>query len=477
MSLNYQCQSVKNKKEINTQCPYSAQEGSFYCGVHGKMKNILHFVLPTVIENDNTFVLMEDETDNKNEIEETKNTNLTMIKKNGSSSKKIFKKKSLLEEIDDDLEKSQEDVDLFLSYRHQRLNLKLKNSNYEDVPDPDVFMNYSNEILNEKKEELFRIFQKYDKCPSNWSRKFMEKCILPFILPIMFKKETGDIEMKNVHKLTSNKFYEYIQPFVLLFLDYFSKIDLIIKIQRFYRHKLKKNKEKCFNQEDVLNMEDIKNIPAIYFIVLNQNQKNYGFDVRSLDHWWNIQKQSFEKIEYKNPFTMTSFDDSQITLFMEKKNYIQNKLFKSILPKEQEEESKKEKTTDELIFNTFYQIQQLDFYNEGATWLKKLTINKLYDLFSQLEDLWAYRCQLGIEKKLQMVHGGKLFTTPIHYLRKITDIEKVKRIIFIDCHRLVTEGKTRDDRKLGAMYVLICLTLVSSDASKELPHFANLATI
>jgi hypothetical protein len=221
-------------------------------------------------------------------------------------------------------------------------------------------------------------------------------------------------------------------------------------------------------------MESIYTIPPLYFITISQQQKTYGFDVRSLYQWWNNLHKNFEKKEYMNPLTMIAFNQDQLALFHKKCTYILQTLHKTLYFPEQLEEQQKEMTTETLIFNTFYEIQQLDFYNDGVSWIKEIkTIARLKDFFFLLEDMWNYRAQLPSDKKYDIVSNGSVFTSPKEFIHKQTDFSKLLHLIFKDCYRLVHEGKTRDDRKLGAMYILTCLTVVSPSAAKHMPHFYN----
>ena len=86
---NNQCQSIKNKSNINIQCCNTSKKGDFLCGVHIKCKNIILFKNFINSNGNNT---VNDNTVNDNIINDTQNNNLIndTINDNINDKKKIF---------------------------------------------------------------------------------------------------------------------------------------------------------------------------------------------------------------------------------------------------------------------------------------------------------------------------------------------------------------------------------------------------
>jgi hypothetical protein len=111
----------------------------------------------------------------------------------------------------------------------------------------------------------------------------------------------------------------------------------------------------------------------------------------------------------------------------------------------------------------------LDNYT-NSEWFKNLNIYQLFDLYLIMEDIWNYRSNMTIESKKKIVKDGLLFTYPKMMIKSIKSKIKLQNIILNDFSRLITEGIDREERKLGAIFILTGLVEVSHEASDALPH-------
>ena len=105
-------------------------------------------------------------------------------------------------------------------------------------------------------------------------------------------------------------------------------IDKIIFIQNIYKNKLNNkkiesqgpgiiDKTKCVNHEDFYSFENIFDLNDIYFFSYKENNNIYFFDIRSF-------KKLLEN-DGLNPYNRNSINDSIITQFNNRYNYLKNK--------------------------------------------------------------------------------------------------------------------------------------------------------
>ena len=113
---------------------------------------------------------------------------------------------------------------------------------------------------------------------------------------------------------------------------------------------------------------------------------------------------------------------------------------------------------DELGNNTHYK------------WFYDLSKPRLLKFINELIDIWNYRLNLSNELKrnicspngrpFQGLNIGQLFCD---------NIDKIKNGILNIMEKLVTKGRDRQLKSLGAYYILGSLTLVSIDAAASMP--------
>jgi hypothetical protein len=120
----------------------------------------------------------------------------------------------------------------------------------------------------------------------------------------------------------------------------------------------------------------------------------------------------------------------------------------------------------------FHKINLLDNYTTFE-WFQKLNILKLYDFYRKAEDIWTYRLQLSKQERRKYVRNDIVFTTSKITMKNSKDIHFSQNVCLDIIDKFITEGITREDRKLGAMWMLTALVEVSPEASEALPHLVQ----
>lgn len=115
-------------------------------------------------------------------------------------------------------------------------------------------------------------------------------------------------------------------------------------------------------------------------------------------------------------------------------------------------------------------IDNLDHFTD-IDWFISLDIIHLAKFYKELRDIWEYRANLTDDMKRAHVIDGKLFANPELASNNISNLTKtsLSMTIFNECKRLCTEGRTRHENSLGALWILTALTLVNKNARNAMP--------
>lgn len=270
----------------------------------------------------------------------------------------------------------------------------------------------------------------------------------------------------NKHELLT-RIYNYL---------YFSSY--IIKIQKIFRSMLVRkykslhgpaslNRKLCTNSDDFVSMEPIEEINFHQFISYKDiDGFIYGFDITSLH---NLFLKSGN--ELKNPYNRNLIPDS---VFKNIRSLIRlSKILKININLNFEDDTKKvsnEKAIELKAISLFQIIDSLGNYS-NANWFISLNRNQLIKFIRELMDIWNYRAQLPNETKRNICppHGDPFRNLSILYINTEQNLWNIKKVLLEVIEKLVNSGIDKDNKALGAYYVLGSLTLVSEEAATSLP--------
>ena len=257
--------------------------------------------------------------------------------------------------------------------------------------------------------------------------------------------------------LAINKYYHKMKEFT-------DNDKIIIKLQGSLRRNilLKRIREQgigvinrsiCNNDEDFYTYTPKEEIEDIYFFSYKDSQHNvWCFDIRSL--------KKLIDMNYDNPYTTEEIPNNIKCLV---KNYMNKLIQQGILEKivdttiRDRETAVKQKLVD--IFS------QMEFcgYSCDIQWILSLNIHNLKKLYRQLEDIWNYRANLSEHVKISIAPpDGRLFTQSVHDVMSCTSKIEVLETITSNIHKILN-AHTPDDMRLGFMYFLVGLSVVSRE--------------
>jgi hypothetical protein len=252
-----------------------------------------------------------------------------------------------------------------------------------------------------------------------------------------------------------------------------------IKIQKIIKgHLLRKymsfhgpaftKKSLCTNMFDFLSLDPLTEIPNEQFFSFKDDDGFiYGFDILSL---YNLIYKGNGSI--KNPFNTKQISSKVIENFRSLLRL--SRVFHIPICTEMSDVTKEvsDKKSVELRTLTLFQyIDSLGNYS-NAQWFLSLNRNQLIKFLRELVDIWSYRAPLTLDTKRAICPPlGNPFMNFRNYntLQTYENIDDVRKVILEYLEKMVTTGIDKDNKCLGAYYVLGALTLVNDDAATSLP--------
>jgi hypothetical protein len=120
------------------------------------------------------------------------------------------------------------------------------------------------------------------------------------------------------------------------------------------------------------------------------------------------------------------------------------------------------------------EIDQLGNYTD-VSWFMRLSKRDTFTFFHALQDIWEFRVQLSDTMKWRICPMGNpfvfqdpAFRMPIRTRFNELTEDRLRLYCLTSMEQLVYTALDVEDRKLGAMYVLMALTLVSVPARANL---------
>lgn len=270
-----------------------------------------------------------------------------------------------------------------------------------------------------------------------------------------------NINCKNINKNeiveNINIFFKKKYEFPIIFIQNYYKFYIYKKIIKLKGPALY-NRDLCNNKTDFFNLSNIKDIPNKYFFSFrDQDNFIYGFEINSI----------FKMIQYEkiNPYNRNKLSDKTINNI----KYI----YKLINISCNLENLSLNKSIEQYTIDIFQTIDNLGNYT-NISWFLNLNLNSLKKFYRELEDIWQYRLSLSTEQKKQIIYPtGILFKIPISTIFHMTNKKQLQIICIKIMEKLISKGINEDCKKQGCYYILMALTIVSTEAANALPWLAN----
>ena len=96
-------------------------------------------------------------------------------------------------------------------------------------------------------------------------------------------------------------------------------------------------------------------------------------------------------------------------------------------------------------------------------------MKQLYYFYKSAEDIWNYRANLSLNSKNKIIPNNSVFKIPVWDIFNMKSKQKLQNIILNETDKLISSGKNKEDRVLGAMYILTALVEVSPSCAEAMP--------
>jgi hypothetical protein len=224
----------------------------------------------------------------------------------------------------------------------------------------------------------------------------------------------------------------------------------------------------CTNYFDFLSMDELTNIPFNQFFSFKDDDNFiYGFDLVS---FYNLICKSDGAV--KNPYNQQSINTKVIETFRSLLRV--SRVLKLSISTEITDVNKEvsdSKVVELRCLSLFQNIDALGNYS-NAQWFLSLNRVQLIRFLRELMEIWGYRAPLTIETKRAIIppSGNPFLRMPhIHSIQVMETLDDVRKVMLSVMEKFVNTGIDKDNKCLGAYYVLGALTLVSNEAASALP--------
>ncbi len=224
------------------------------------------------------------------------------------------------------------------------------------------------------------------------------------------------------------------------------------------------------NETDFFTFDTCNEILAPYFFSFRDTDGFvYGFDARSLFRLQELSRGS----GVENPYTRLPFSSTVIARLATLRRVIETAGLSTC-------HAGPANLTPEQLFrfkvvDLCQTIDELDFYTDPE-WILTLDVRRLHIFYHMLVDIFFSRAGLTHARRKELVpctYETNPFRMNIAEFMSGTELQPLREYA-VDCIRkIVSLSPDRNNRKLGAMYVLMALSAVSRSCARAYPYLAE----
>ena len=223
------------------------------------------------------------------------------------------------------------------------------------------------------------------------------------------------------------------------------------------------------NDTELFSLDPIASIPSLYYIsFVGSAGSLWSFDIRSLG-------QLLMRGDLKeNPYTREPLSDHVYERIRKRLSWLRSRKYSVVYPQSPSTDLTSEQVWRQRVLDVFLTIEALG-YHVSCDWFHDMTIDDHKEFYRTLFSLWYSRLGLTRQQRDSIVPGSesvsrKLFRfTPDaigNYQHSVTWWEKCNLAVI---EAFITRSKDKENRRLGATYVLIGLVSVSGEAADTYP--------
>lgn len=297
------------------------------------------------------------------------------------------------------------------------------------------------------------------------------------------KEPTQQCTHQTIHGLYCGKHYRNPHPWVqstppsspntivYVFPDsVIQHMQTLVRRYRLYKRRIHGvgywNRTLCTNDSDFFSTDACVDISdCMFYSYMDNNNHVYGFDIRSI--YSLIQRARIGAEIPVNPYTRAEFPSYVVKQIMHLVKELQRRnlptLWEPLAPTTPEQQWRMQ-TVD-----LFSKIDELNYYS-SPEWFINLSEHAQRRFYVELCAIWSNRAGLSIQQKNTIVpnYSRKVFLFNPLFLGG-RPVEFIRQLNLSTINTLITSAVDRNDRILGAMYVISTLTIVHPQARTAYP--------
>jgi hypothetical protein len=222
----------------------------------------------------------------------------------------------------------------------------------------------------------------------------------------------------------------------------------------------------CVNDEDFFSMDSLHTLESTYFFsFLDVDKHFYGFDIRSI--YTLVHRATQAREDPVNPYTRNNLTIHTIQNVRKRARWLQQRnlpiAWEPLTPPTPEQQ------TTMHIVDLFTKIDELNYYS-SPNWFLNLDVHGHQRFYKELFAIWNHRAGLSSVQKNTIVpnHAAELFRLPLWSVHH-QPLPTMRAINMKHIEKFITSADDRNDRILGAMYIMSTMTIVSNEARAAYP--------
>ena len=221
------------------------------------------------------------------------------------------------------------------------------------------------------------------------------------------------------------------------------------------------------NMEDFLTTDAIRDIDYYYyFSYRDKDGFVYTFHIVSIVSL--IQKNS-----KRNPYNRNDFDEVLLERIHRRVRY--NKLIKQT--GQFAEYTPRVHSVQDKINSIFHHMDHLGGHYTSSNWFLQLNNRQIHKFIYELYEIWNFRAQLSTQLKEEICppRGNPFSSLPRNYIlnynnqRFMYSTNLLLQVCVNIMEKLSYSARNEENKKMGILYILSALTLVSPEARNALP--------
>lgn len=221
----------------------------------------------------------------------------------------------------------------------------------------------------------------------------------------------------------------------------------------------------CHNDSELASLEPLDTIPRNYFFAIRENERLWGFDIRTLVCQYEIDG------HLKNPYTQEICSGGAVELFRKSVDHLRK--FKISIQYEAVGGLTVAQSWNLRVLDLCLRLDMLG-YRIATQWFSELNIMEHRRLYVSLFNLWNSDLGLTEEQKERIVpnfsaENYKLFKWSAEHVFMKSEIDSIRRTTLNIMERMISSATQQSDRTLGAMYIVMGLSKVSYKCRSAYP--------